>query len=70
MRKTTQHHRCVRDHYPTRADSELLYSQVIPEIDLPGHCYAAINALPDMLLEPDDQSVYRYVLLPNAPECD
>ncbi|WP_087022233.1 beta-N-acetylhexosaminidase [Thaumasiovibrio subtropicus] len=31
---------------------------VIPEIDIPGHCRAAIKSLPDMLVDPDDHSKY------------
>ncbi len=31
---------------------------VIPEIDIPGHCRAAIKALPDLLVDKDDQSEY------------
>lgn len=33
--------------------------QVIPEIDIPGHSRAAITALPDLLVDPEDQSHYR-----------
>ncbi|MFO6422397.1 family 20 glycosylhydrolase [Motilimonas sp. KMU-193] len=32
--------------------------QVIPEIDIPGHSRAAIKALPELLLDPTDQSQY------------
>lgn len=32
--------------------------QVIPEIDIPGHSRAAIKALPELLLDPADQSQY------------
>ena len=32
--------------------------QVIPEIDIPGHSRAAIKALPDLLVDPDDRSQY------------
>ncbi|ASI89862.1 beta-N-acetylhexosaminidase [Vibrio mediterranei] len=35
--------------------------QVIPEIDIPGHCRAAIKSLPHMLVDPDDRSIYRSV---------
>ncbi|MGY3927205.1 beta-N-acetylhexosaminidase [Aeromonas simiae] len=34
---------------------------VIPEIDIPGHCHAAIQALPELLVEPADTSRYRSV---------
>ncbi|GEA52741.1 beta-hexosaminidase [Vibrio inusitatus NBRC 102082] len=34
---------------------------VIPEIDIPGHCRAAIKALPHLLLDSDDRSIYRSV---------
>ncbi|MEZ9766266.1 beta-N-acetylhexosaminidase [Vibrio breoganii] len=34
---------------------------VIPEIDIPGHCRAAIKALPHLLLDKDDKSIYRSV---------
>ncbi|OIQ25241.1 family 20 glycosylhydrolase [uncultured Vibrio sp.] len=34
---------------------------IIPEIDVPGHCRAAIKALPELLVDPDDQSQYRSV---------
>lgn len=34
---------------------------VIPEIDIPGHCRAAIKALPHLLLDSDDTSIYRSV---------
>ncbi|MDA9557957.1 beta-N-acetylhexosaminidase [Vibrio sp.] len=34
---------------------------VIPEIDIPGHCRAAIKALPMLLIEQDDKSEYRSV---------
>ncbi|MFA0441203.1 beta-hexosaminidase [Vibrio sp. 10N.286.49.C2] len=35
--------------------------QVIPEIDIPGHCRAAIKSLPEMLVDHDDRSTYRSV---------
>lgn len=35
--------------------------EVIPEIDIPGHCRAAIKSLPDLLVEKDDKSVYRSI---------
>lgn len=35
--------------------------EVIPEIDIPGHCRAAIKSLPDLLVDPDDHSVYRSI---------
>ncbi|WP_411742998.1 beta-N-acetylhexosaminidase [Reinekea sp.] len=31
---------------------------VIPEIDLPGHCRAAIMSLPELLIDPTDKSEY------------
>lgn len=31
---------------------------IIPEIDIPGHCRAAIQSLPDLLIDPDDRSEY------------
>lgn len=34
---------------------------IIPEIDVPGHCRAAIQALPEMLIDPEDKSAYRSV---------
>jgi hexosaminidase len=34
---------------------------VIPEIDIPGHCRAAIKSLPELLVEPNDQSQYRSI---------
>ncbi len=34
---------------------------IIPEIDIPGHCRAAIRSLPDLLVDPDDDSPYRSV---------
>ncbi|MCY9802859.1 family 20 glycosylhydrolase [Vibrio scophthalmi] len=34
---------------------------VIPEIDIPGHCRAALKALPHLLKDDQDQSVYRSI---------
>lgn len=34
---------------------------IIPEIDIPGHCRAAIKSLPDLLVDPDDRSQYRSI---------
>ena len=34
---------------------------VIPEIDIPGHCRAAIQSLPELLIDPEDQSEYRSI---------
>lgn len=34
---------------------------VLPEIDIPGHCRAAIKSLPELLVDPDDQSQYRSI---------
>ncbi|OAN14098.1 beta-hexosaminidase [Photobacterium jeanii] len=31
---------------------------IIPEIDMPGHCRAALKSLPRLLQDPDDQSQY------------
>lgn len=34
---------------------------VIPEIDVPGHCRAAIKSLPNMLVEAEDTTEYRSI---------
>ncbi|MCG7497651.1 family 20 glycosylhydrolase [Vibrio sp. Of7-15] len=34
---------------------------IIPEIDIPGHCRAAIKSLPELLVDPDDHSQYRSI---------
>lgn len=34
---------------------------VIPEIDIPGHCRAAIKSLPELLADPEDRSQYRSI---------
>ncbi|EIO3979337.1 beta-N-acetylhexosaminidase [Vibrio vulnificus] len=34
---------------------------VIPEIDVPGHCRAAIKSLPEMLVEAEDDTLYRSI---------
>ena len=34
---------------------------VIPEIDIPGHCRAAIKSLPELLQDPNDRSQYRSI---------
>lgn len=34
---------------------------VIPEIDIPGHCRAAIKSLPELLQDPQDASQYRSI---------
>ncbi|MEL3927702.1 beta-N-acetylhexosaminidase [Aeromonas enteropelogenes] len=34
---------------------------IIPEIDIPGHCHAAIKALPELLTEEEDRSRYLSV---------
>ncbi|WP_153447742.1 beta-N-acetylhexosaminidase [Vibrio algicola] len=34
---------------------------VIPEIDIPGHCRAAIKSLPHLLVDAEDQSQYRSI---------
>ena len=48
----------IRDIISYAADRGLT---VIPEIDIPGHCRAAIKSLPDLLVDPDDRSVYRSI---------
>ena len=35
--------------------------EVIPEIDIPGHCRAAIFSLPELLKDPDDSSHYMSI---------
>ncbi|RKF14262.1 beta-hexosaminidase [Alginatibacterium sediminis] len=39
----------------------MLQIEVIPEIDIPGHARAAILALPELLVEAQDQSTYQSV---------
>ncbi len=34
---------------------------IIPEIDIPGHCRAAIKSLPELLQDPQDASRYRSI---------
>lgn len=34
---------------------------VIPEIDIPGHCRAAIKSLPELLHDPEDKSQYHSI---------
>ncbi|PMH41293.1 beta-hexosaminidase [Vibrio sp. 10N.286.49.B3] len=34
---------------------------IIPEIDIPGHCRAAVISLPDLLIDQDDTTVYRSI---------
>ncbi|MEZ9592993.1 family 20 glycosylhydrolase, partial [Vibrio breoganii] len=34
---------------------------VIPEIDIPGHCRAAIKSLPEMLVEQADTTQYKSI---------
>jgi len=34
---------------------------IIPEIDIPGHCRAAIKSLPELLVDADDVSEYRSI---------
>ncbi|MGF1756221.1 family 20 glycosylhydrolase, partial [Vibrio makurazakiensis] len=34
---------------------------VIPEIDIPGHCRAAIKSLPELLVEPEDSTQYSSI---------
>ncbi|MGL4794243.1 MAG: beta-N-acetylhexosaminidase, partial [Aeromonas jandaei] len=43
------------------AYAEGLGITIIPEIDIPGHCHAAIKALPKLLVEEADRSRYRSV---------
>ncbi|WP_258223023.1 beta-N-acetylhexosaminidase, partial [Aeromonas sp. HMWF016] len=43
------------------AYAEGLGITIIPEIDIPGHCHAAIKALPELLVEEADRSRYRSV---------
>ena len=43
------------------AYAELRGITVIPEIDIPGHCRAAIKALPHLLVDTDDLSNYRSI---------
>lgn len=35
--------------------------RIIPEIDIPGHCRAAIKSLPDLLCDANDRSQYRSI---------
>ena len=35
--------------------------EVVPEIDIPGHCRAALRSLPSLLVEPSDASVFKSV---------
>ncbi|MGF1757756.1 beta-N-acetylhexosaminidase [Photobacterium sagamiensis] len=39
---------------------------IIPEIDIPGHCRAAIKSLPDLLVDPEDKS--QYLSIQNYPD--
>ncbi|KJF94915.1 beta-N-acetylhexosaminidase [Photobacterium angustum] len=48
----------IRDVIAYAADRGIM---IIPEIDIPGHCRAAILSLPDLLIDPDDKSVYRSI---------
>ncbi|WP_022940792.1 beta-N-acetylhexosaminidase [Psychromonas hadalis] len=34
---------------------------IIPEIDIPGHCRAALKSLPELLIDSDDKSQYRSI---------
>lgn len=34
---------------------------IIPEIDIPGHCRAALKSLPELLIDADDKSQYRSI---------
>lgn len=48
----------IREVISYAADRGLI---VIPEVDIPGHCRAAIKSLPDLLVDPEDRSVYRSI---------
>ncbi|WP_318454420.1 beta-N-acetylhexosaminidase [Photobacterium leiognathi] len=48
----------IRDVIAYAADRGIM---IIPEIDIPGHCRAAILSLPDLLIDPEDKSVYRSI---------
>ena len=48
----------IRDIIGYAADRGVM---VIPEIDIPGHCRAAIKSLPDLLVDPEDHSAYRSI---------
>ncbi|MDO6704847.1 beta-N-acetylhexosaminidase [Photobacterium sp. 1_MG-2023] len=48
----------IRDIVAYAADRSI---QVIPEIDIPGHCRAAIKSLPELLVDPEDHSSYRSI---------
>ena len=43
------------------AYAELRGITIIPEIDIPGHCRAAIKSLPALLVDREDQSEYRSI---------
>ncbi|PQJ90175.1 beta-N-acetylhexosaminidase [Aliivibrio sifiae] len=43
------------------AYAEIRGITIIPEIDIPGHCRAAIKALPHLLVDTDDHSNYRSI---------
>lgn len=43
------------------AYAEMRGITIIPEIDIPGHCRAAIKALPHLLVDKDDYSNYRSI---------
>ncbi|MEI8596573.1 beta-N-acetylhexosaminidase [Photobacterium sp. Hal280] len=48
----------IRDIVAYAADRGI---QVIPEIDIPGHCRAAIKSLPELLVDEADRSQYRSI---------
>ncbi|MGR5311527.1 beta-N-acetylhexosaminidase [Photobacterium damselae subsp. damselae] len=48
----------VREIIAYAADRAIM---VIPEIDIPGHCRAAIRSLPHLLIDPQDRSQYRSI---------
>lgn len=43
------------------AYAEMRGITVIPEIDIPGHCRAAIKSLPELLVDTDDTTAYRSI---------
>ncbi len=48
----------IRDVIAYAAERSIM---VIPEIDIPGHCRAAIKSLPELLVDRDDRSQYRSI---------
>lgn len=41
--------------------AQIRHIEIIPEIDMPGHARAMIKSLPDLLVDPQDQSTYTSV---------